>query len=87
MIHGQEFTLQERVNQYLSKYSVRSNAFVAAAETAEAAHAAREAGEAELNEYLVKRAEQELRAAQDKLDTLLRKIEEGRLFSTSPISH
>ena len=81
---NQESTLQERVNRYLCGHTARSNAFVAKIVAAETAHADAEMAEmseksimaedAELNEYLLSRAEQELRAAQDKLNTLKQKI-------------
>ena len=55
--------LQQRVNDYLRSRNPTKNIFSAAALDAEAA-------EAELNEYLLKRAEEELRQAQAKVELL-----------------
>lgn len=63
--------MHERVNLYLSKYTLRTNTFVLAAE---AAQAAADTEEAAMNEYLLRRAEQELRAAQEKVDKLRRNL-------------
>lgn len=84
MLHDQEMSLQERVNLFLSKSTVRKNAFVAAAEAAEAAQVAEDS---EMNEYLVRRAEQEVQAAQDKLDALKRQIEEAHPSTTRTATH
>lgn len=74
MDEPQKTSLQERVGDYLSDMTLRRNNFVASAEAAEAAHLAAEAEEAEMDEYLLRRAEQELEAAQKKVDALKQKI-------------
>jgi len=65
MAHDQELdiSLQQRVNNYLRSKSPATNIFSAAARDAEAA-------DADLNEYLLKRAEEELRKAQERVEAL-----------------
>lgn len=69
MAHRPEInaSLQERVNDYLRTHSAANNSFVRAAETAHSV-------EGELNEYLLKRAEEELRKAQARVEELRQKI-------------
>ena len=64
-----EISLNDRVNEYLRQYSVEDNVFVLAAEAAEAAQTAQVA-DAEMNEYLLRRAQQELLEAQEKVAAL-----------------
>ena len=63
-------SLQSRVGDYLSQYSNKPNSFVSAAEAAEA--------EADVNEYLLARAEEELQEAQSRVEEIKRKIIELR---------
>ncbi len=63
-------SLQQRVDDYLVKYSHRPNSFVLAAEAATA--------EADMNEYLLKRAEKDLEEAQSRVDEIKHKIKELR---------
>ena len=62
-------SLQRRVEDYLRQYNTDDNSFVMAAEAAEA----------ELEEYLLKRAETELREAQSKVDAIKKQIQDRRL--------
>ena len=62
-------SLQRRVEDYLRQYNTDGNSFVRAAEAAEA----------ELEEYLLKRAETELREAQSKVDAIKKQIQDRRL--------
>ena len=62
-------SLQRRVEDYLRQYNTHGNSFVMAAEAAEA----------ELEEYLLKRAETELREAQSKGDAIKKQIQDRRL--------
>jgi hypothetical protein len=59
--------LQQRVNDYLRRKNPTQNIFSAAARDAEAA-------DADLNEYLLKRAEEELRQAQARVDAIKQQI-------------
>ena len=72
--HQTQPTLHDRVSDYLSNSTGEDNTFVAAAEATEVETA--RVVEAEMNEYLLERAIQELRAAQDKVDKLRKEIEE-----------
>ncbi len=62
-------SLQGRVEDYLRQYNTDSNSFVMAAEAAEA----------ELEEYLLERAEAELREAQAKVDAIKKQMQDRRL--------
>ena len=88
MNHDKGSTLRERVNQYLCGHALRGNAFVAEVDAAEADHAnaaitemngvsAAMGEDAELREYQISRAKQELRSAKEKLDSLKQKIAEA----------
>lgn len=70
MIRDQEtnIPLRQRVDDYLSKYSTRPNSFIIAAEVATA--------EADMSEYLLRRAEKELQEAQSRVDEIQQKIVE-----------
>ena len=63
-------SLQQRVDNYLAKYTNRANSFVLATEAAEA--------EADMNEYLLRRAEEELLETQSRVDEIKQKIIELR---------
>ena len=73
MTQNQEFEipLQQRVNDYLRSKNPTGNIFSAAARDAEAA-------DAELNEYLLKRAEEELRTAQARVEAIKQQITKSR---------
>ena len=76
--HGQEIqtTLKQRVSDYLTNSKRKRNTFVAAAEATEADVA--RVAEAEMSEYFLERALQQLRAAQDKVENLRKQVEEQR---------
>ena len=63
-------SLQQRVDNYLAKYTNRPNSFVLATEAAEA--------EADMNEYLIRRAEEELLETLSRVDEIKQKINELR---------
>jgi hypothetical protein len=83
MDSAHKISLQERVGNYLSDKALRKNSFVASTEAAEAAQAAAEVEEAQMDEYLLRRAEQELETAQNKVNAIKRKIEASDLASIS----
>ena len=69
MAHNQEVNapLQQRVNDYLRSKNPTKNIFSAAARDTDAA-------DADLQEYLLKRAEEELRQAQARVEAIKQKI-------------
>jgi hypothetical protein len=67
-----EIPLQQRVNEYLRSKNPTSNIFSAAARDAEAA-------DADLNEYLLERAEEELRKAQARVEAIKQQIAKSRV--------
>jgi hypothetical protein len=80
--------MQLRVSDFLRKNNPSNNVFVVEAEAAEseaAKAAAAIKAEAEMDEYLLRRAEQELQTAQAKIDSLKRKMEERRRLLKNPI--
>ncbi len=65
-----QISLQQRVDAYLARFSDRPNSFVMAAEAAEA--------EADMNEYLLRRAEEELSETKSHLEEIKQQINELR---------
>jgi hypothetical protein len=76
--HSREIqsTLRQRVSHYLTGTTRKDNAFVAKSKAAEAE--ASKLIEAEMTEYRLQRAIQELRTAQKKVDNLRKQLEEQR---------
>ena len=69
-------TLRQRVSHYLTGNTRKDNAFVAKSEAAEAQES--KIIEAEMTEYRLQRAIQELRTAQKKVDNLRKQLEQQR---------
>ena len=76
--HSREIqtTLRHRVSHYLTGSTRKGNAFVAKSKAAEAEES--KLIEAEMTEYRLQRAIQELRTAQEKVDNLKKQLEEQR---------
>ena len=76
-VQKSDHSMQQRVSDYLRQNTPSRNTFVVEAEAAaEAAEAAR--ADADMDEYLLRRAEQELQEVQAKVDALKKKMVERR---------